>query len=89
MTDAYYNNDLTAPAGNAAAINLGADTTYTAGEPRGLFIGTGGNVKVDLVNGATGIVFKNLTAGQILPVRCTKIYSTANGTTAADIVALF
>ena len=51
----------------------------------GVFIGTGGDVKVDLAESGTAIVFKNLADGSFLPAHITKIYTA--DTTASDIVA--
>lgn len=73
---------------NAVAINLASDTTLAAG-CRGFTVGTAGDVKVDYVGGATGITLKNRAAGVDYGAQITKIYSTANGTTAADVVAYY
>jgi hypothetical protein len=81
-------NALSDPSGNTPAVNLGSDTTYTADFPRGIYVGTSGHVKVDDLVGNTGVLFKNVPAGTTLPIMVKKIYSTANGTTAADLVAL-
>tara|TARA_R100001377_G_scaffold40726_1_gene22808 strand:+ start:15693 stop:15947 length:255 start_codon:yes stop_codon:yes gene_type:complete len=51
-----------------------------------LFIGTGGDVKVDTVSGDT-LVFKNLGDGSILPVQVRRVYAT--GTAAQDMIALY
>ena len=51
-----------------------------------LYIGVAGNVKVDVAELGTGIIFVAVAAGSILPVKVNKIYAT--GTTAQDIVAL-
>lgn len=61
-----------------------ADQALPAG-CRGLYIGTTGDVKIDMPN-ATGIVFPNVPVG-ILTVQATNIYN--SGTTASDIVALY
>lgn len=53
---------------------------------RALFIGTAGNVAVVTEDG-TAITYKNLSNGQILPVRTKRV--NLSNTTAADIVALF
>ena len=52
-----------------------------------LFIGTGGDVKVDCVNTGTAVTFKNVEDGTWLPVRVRKVYAT--DTTASDIVACY
>jgi hypothetical protein len=48
-----------------------------------LYIGTIGNIKVDLAEGGTGIVFKNVSGD--FPRRVVKVYAT--GTSALDIIA--
>lgn len=76
--------DETAPSSSAAAVtpNDGVDL---ANVPRGLYIGTGGNVVVTM--DSSDITFANVPAGTILPIECTRVKAT--GTTAANIVALF
>lgn len=74
---------VTASARSAAAIDLGADT---AAPFNALYIGVTGNVKVDLP-GSVGITFANVPVG-FFPVAVRKIYSTANGTSAASILGL-
>ncbi len=84
--------DMTAPITAAAAVTPDdtAQLSFTpAGTtlllyPRCLWIGTGGNVQVDLVEGGTDIVYKNVPDGTRLPVRAMRVKT---ATTAADIVA--
>ena len=70
------------------AVNLASDTTLEAG-CRGFHVGVSGHVVVDFVQGGTGITLKNCAQGVPLGYQVSKIYSTANGTTATDIVALY
>ena len=51
-----------------------------------LYIGTGGNIKVDTVSGDT-VTFKNIADGSVLAVQVKKVYNT--GTSASDIIALY
>ena len=51
-----------------------------------LYIGTGGDVKVDTISG-DAVTFKNLADGSVLPVQVKRVYDT--GTSAADIIALY
>tara|TARA_R100001224_G_scaffold88886_1_gene57970 strand:+ start:1725 stop:1979 length:255 start_codon:yes stop_codon:yes gene_type:complete len=51
-----------------------------------LYIGTGGNIKVDTVSGDT-VTFKNVADGSVLAVQVKKVYNT--GTSASDIIALY
>ena len=71
----------------AVAVSLASDTNLAAG-CRALWVGVAGTVKVDLPTQGTGISFLNVPAGMFL-CQCTKVYSTANGTTATDIVAVY
>lgn len=73
---------------NGVAINLAADTTLPAG-CRAFQVGTAGNVKVDYTDGNTAIILYSCLAGQPHPHQISKIYSTANGTTAVNITALY
>ena len=52
---------------------------------RALYVGTLGNVKVDMNDGTT-VTWKTLAAGVIHPIGCIKVYST--GTTAVDIIGV-
>ena len=49
-----------------------------------LFVGTGGDVKVDLATYGTSVTYKHVADGVFLPVLVKRVYST--GTTASDIV---
>lgn len=72
-----------ASAKNAAAINTGSgDVTATYGA---IFVSTGGDVKVDTINGDT-VTFVSVANSFILPVAVTKIYQT--GTTATGMIGL-
>ena len=52
-----------------------------------IYVGVGGDVKVDVSGSGTAIVFKNCIAGTVLPVKVDRVYST--GTTATNLVALY
>jgi hypothetical protein len=82
---AAYAAGLDAPASDGAAVtpNNGADLPTSA---RALYIGTAGDVKVDMVSGTT-LTFTAVPAGVILPVRARRVYAT--GTTATNIVAIY
>lgn len=62
------------------------DTNALATTARALFVGTGGNLTVRLVDDSADVLFKGVAAGSILPVQASHVRAT--GTTAADIVAL-
>lgn len=74
-----------APASSAVAVTP-SDSTNFAFEAKALFVGTAGNVVVVMRDGVA-CTFTNVQAGQILPVRCTRVNST--NTTASNIVALY
>lgn len=71
-----------------------ADATPLDQPTRAIFVGTAGNIAVKMV-GYDGedssanptIIFKNVPAGAILPIRAAFVLSA--GTTAADLVGLF
>lgn len=56
------------------------DINELAQVPRGIWVGTAGDVAVD------GVVLKNVPAGTLLPVSPSKVNAT--GTTASDLVGL-
>jgi len=68
---------------HARAVDISAadDTLST---PSVLYIGTGGDVKVDTLSGTT-VTYKNFADGQFLPVLVTKVYKT--GTSASNMLA--
>ena len=62
-----------------------SSTDATVPNGSALFIGTGGNVKVDLESGST-LTFYNVFDGTFLPISVKKVYKT--GTTASNILSL-
>jgi hypothetical protein len=73
-----------------AAVNLAADTDYSTGNtPRAVRVGTtAGAVKIDDLDGTTTTI-PNVLAGETIHVGIKKIYSTANGTTAAGLTVFY
>jgi hypothetical protein len=68
-------------------VNLAADTTFE--DPTRLIKCVGaGNLKVDFANGRTGVLWP-FSAGEKEVMQVSKIYSTANGTTATGVWVLF
>ena len=63
-----------------------ADGSDLATVRAALFVGTGGNVKVDMAGTGTG-TFNNVADGTFLPILVDRVYST--GTTASNIIALY
>lgn len=69
----------------AISVSPNDGSDLTSAPYYSLFIGVGGDVKVDL-NGSGTVTLKNLASGQLLPIVVDRVYST--GTTATDIVAM-
>lgn len=75
---------LSAPADHAVAVTPHA--TNLIGPCRALFVGGAGNVTLDTAGGETDVLFSNVQAGAILPVRAIRVK--ISGTSATGIVAL-
>jgi hypothetical protein len=75
---------LSFPADHAEAVTP-SDSTDLLVMSRALYIGVGGNVAVVTASGAA-VTFVGLTSGSILPVRVSRVKSTA--TTATSILSL-
>lgn len=54
---------------------------------RALYIGTGGNLTVEMLNSSVPVLFLAVPSGTILPIRVTKVLST--GTGADDIISMY
>jgi hypothetical protein len=91
MPDAFERNSdsVLAPARSAFAVTKSNATNYLTGEglsvPKALYIGTAGDVVVQLVADAGTVTFKAVPAGALLPIRVQRVLA---ATTAADIVGL-
>ena len=73
--------------GNVAEAVTKSDSSNLSVEEAKLYVGTGGDVKVDTVDGQT-ITLKNVANGTFLDfILVKKVY--AKGTTASDIVAIY
>lgn len=82
-------SDITSPASHAFAVTPDDGTDLTV-KPRALWIGTGGNLYVemrDASEAAQTIAFLNVPSGTLLPIRPHKVRST--NTTASNIVAIW
>lgn len=71
------------PYRSAAAVVPDTDFTVVS---RAIWVGVGGNITVDLVDGGAGVLLKNVPVGE-LRIRAVKVQ--AAGTTATDMVALW
>lgn len=87
MTDPFARraDSADAPSANPFAV-VPSDVAPLAMIPKALYIGAGGTLVLRTASGSADVAFKNLSSGQILPVRAQFVRAT--GTTAADIVAL-
>lgn len=63
-----------------------SDTVELPFIPRGVYVGTAGHISAVLVDDSAVVVFKNVAAGTVLPIRPKLIMA---ATTAADLVALY
>lgn len=77
--------NLNAPVDDAFAITP-HDTNYLSAVPRGIYVGVGGDIRVDMAGTGDAITFKNVATGSIMPIRVTRVYDT--GTDATNLVAL-
>lgn len=83
---AYLSADATVSAHRASAITPNNTTVYEQ-PTRGIYVGGGGNMTVDMADGGTSVLFVALLAGVVYPFQVTRVYST--GTTATNLVALY
>ncbi|KLI64630.1 spike base protein, RCAP_Rcc01079 family [Aurantiacibacter marinus] len=82
---ALSGNSLTAPAAQAFAI-IPDDATSLDVATKAIFVGTGGDLAVRLVDNDEDLTFRNLGSGTILDIRVTDVRS--SGTTATDLIGL-
>lgn len=73
----------TFPASGAAAVTPSDSTELNC---RALYVGTSGNVVVQMPNRDTAITFSGVLGGTILPVSARRVMA---ATTASNIVALY
>ncbi|MGR6329199.1 spike base protein, RCAP_Rcc01079 family [Sphingomonas sp. XXL09] len=75
--------------GTAAAEIIPSDGTDLDQIPKGIYVGSAGDIAMigvgDLA-GSTGVIWRNVPAGALIPYRPRRILAT--GTTAADLVAI-
>ena len=76
---------LSMPATKALSITPDDDDNLTFAT-RGVYIGGGGDLRVDMQGGGVAVTFVGLAAGTVLPVRVAKVYAT--GTTATSLVGM-
>jgi len=72
--------------GEVAQTVRPSDSAKVSDVPFNIFVGTGGDLKVDTIDGQT-ITLKNITSGTYIDfIKVNKVH--ARGTTAADIIAI-
>ena len=79
-------NALINPVIHATSVTPDDNNDLPARPTRGVYVGTSGDLKVDLKSGTT-VTFSSLAAGVIHPLQVMRIYAT--GTTAANILACY
>lgn len=86
MADAFasFYPQLYGPAFNAEAV-VTSDTVDLPNTPRGIYVGTTGDIKVTMVGGQT-VTFKSVPVG-MLWIRAQRVF--ASGTTATNLVAVW
>lgn len=77
-------SSMSFPAEHAEAVTP-SDSTDLVVVSRALYIGSGGNIAVVMASGAA-VTFAGLVTGSILPVRVSRVKSTA--TTASSIISI-
>lgn len=86
MTDAFasFTDAVGAPSPAPYAITP-SDSVALPLVPRGIYVGTGGDVTLRGVGAAADVTYRNLPDASYIAVRAA--YVRATGTTAADLVA--
>lgn len=77
---------MDAPASNAIAVTP-SDSTDLASLSRALYVGTGGNVYVNVAGGQSNVPFLNVPGGSVLSIRVSRVLLT--NTSASNIVELW
>ncbi|ARE42525.1 hypothetical protein RGUI_4208 (plasmid) [Rhodovulum sp. P5] len=81
---ARFNVSLTSPLVNGFAVTPD-DSVDLQEVTRALYVGTGGDVAVELAGGAS-LVLKDMQGGSLYPIRVNRVLAT--NTTAAELVGL-
>lgn len=77
---------VTSGATGAVAVTPSDTVDLARGATKGIYLGGGGNVKVDLANGDS-VTFTGLAGGVIHPISAKRVWAT--GTTATSILAVY
>lgn len=79
-----FSDSPDAPALRAAAV-VPSDTIPLDPLPKGIYVGTGGNVTIKAIGSPAPVTYKNLASGSYIAVRARFVLAT--GTTASDMIA--
>lgn len=82
----HLGDSVSDPARKAAPLTPSATQTLSE-VPKAIYVGTGGHVRLKCIDDVAPVLFRNVISGTILPVRAEQV--TVEGTTAADLVALY
>jgi hypothetical protein len=76
---------MSGPAAKAVSLvpSNGTDLGFAT---RGIYVGGGGDLRVDMQDGGAAITFVAVAAGSVLPIRVSRVYAT--GTTATSLIGL-
>lgn len=87
MNDQYENlaDSLVDPA-RAAFMITPSDQNDLPEITRAIFVGTGGDLVVQMLDGGNDVSFRNIAPGSLLPIRLKAVRAT--GTTATHVVGL-
>jgi len=84
---ARFQTSQLSPATNAASITT-SDTVDLANVTRAIYVGVGGDVKVDMQDSGT-VTFVGVPTGTTLAIRVTRFYATVPVPKALDLIALW
>lgn len=85
MADTFRNDDARLITARKAVAFTPHDTNALPNIPRGIFVGTGGDVVLRAVDSQVDVTYKNLSDGAYIAVAVSHVRAT--GTTAADLIA--
>ena len=78
--------ELVSLSDDTTGVPSATDVNGNALTPRGVYVGVAGDLTVDMADGITSILFKNVPVG-VFPIAVSKIYKT--GTGASSLVFLY
>ena len=80
----YYPDTTISPARNAYAL-VPHDTNQLTVIPKGIYVGTGGDITLRGIDATADVTYRNLPDASYIAVRAA--YVRATGTTAANLIA--